>query len=187
MSYKNDSLYYDFYKIVCKTDKLIEYIGSSIDFNKRKDCHYLDIDKERTKNLKIYKMIRENGGFNNFDFILLGSIKCVDLKEALIIEQHLINKYKPIMNTTNASRYTFNDLCNDNVKDFIINELTEQEQFNILDKIIVEKLNQNISYEDKQKYNKPILKLKQKQRRQEKKMIEKRMNTRIKYPSNWNL
>ena len=53
-------------------------------------------------NNKTYKMMRANGGWDNFKFINLGNIKNVTKTEARHTEQAFINLFKPNMNTINS-------------------------------------------------------------------------------------
>jgi len=57
------------YKIYCKNSEIKDlYVGSTNDFNKRFNDHKSNCNNENSTsyNLKVYKFIRENGGFDNF-------------------------------------------------------------------------------------------------------------------------
>ena len=67
------------YKIVCKDTTITEcYVGSTTDFKIRKYKHKTSCNNVncRKYNLKVYKFIRENGGFNNFEFIKIKNYEC---------------------------------------------------------------------------------------------------------------
>tara|TARA_R110001592_G_scaffold7981_1_gene43966 strand:- start:14 stop:454 length:441 start_codon:yes stop_codon:yes gene_type:complete len=90
------------YKIYCKNSEIKEiYIGSSKKFKARKYKHKSDCNNpnNRRYNIKLYKFIRANGGFQNFDYeILLETIED-DIKK---IEQKYIDELKPALNCINA-------------------------------------------------------------------------------------
>jgi len=68
-----------FYKIVCKDFNIKDcYVGHTTDFKRRKSDHkkhcYMENDKHY--NIKVYKFIRENGGWDNWEMILLKTENC---------------------------------------------------------------------------------------------------------------
>ena len=93
---------YTFYKIVC-LDNSVElcYVGSTADFNKRRSTHKSDCNNENSKkyNLKIYKTIRENGGWDNFKMIQLGTREQLNKRQAEQIEDEYRITLKANMNT----------------------------------------------------------------------------------------
>mgnify|MGYP003677523044 CR=1 FL=1 len=93
------------YKIYCLDSDIKEfYIGSSKNFKRRKTHHKSDCNNEysRSYNYKLYKFIRANGGYNNFDFeILLENIED-NIKK---IEQKYIKELQPVLNCKNACGY----------------------------------------------------------------------------------
>ena len=90
------------YKLFCLDSDIKEfYIGSSTNFKKRKRDHKHNCNNENSNghNLKVYKFIRANGGYNNFDYeILLETIED-DIKK---IEQKYIDDLQPTLNCCNA-------------------------------------------------------------------------------------
>ena len=95
---------YSFYIIKCKDENIIEnYIGSTLNLNDRLR-HHLEVfnnDIHRGYCRKIYTIIRENGGFQNWEVEELFIYKC-DVNEARKIEQELIEEYQPTLNTYRA-------------------------------------------------------------------------------------
>ena len=93
------------YKIVCKDKSITEfYIGSSMNFNKRKTNH-----KTFSNNLNfrqycfpLYMFINVNGGWDNWDIIVIKEFKFITKKELNINEQYYKNKLKPELNAINA-------------------------------------------------------------------------------------
>jgi len=79
------------YKIVCKNLEVTDlYVGSTSNFIKRKNAHKTCCNNEKGKayNLKVYKMIRENCGWDNWDMIEIEKFECADGNEARARERH---------------------------------------------------------------------------------------------------
>jgi len=73
------------YVIKCLDEKITEeYIGSTTDFIKRKYQHKSNCNNEKSKeyNQLKYKIIRENGGYDNWTMIELEKYPCNDKREA---------------------------------------------------------------------------------------------------------
>ena len=90
------------YKIVCRDKEITEfYIGSSMDFTKRKRHHKSDCNNlNRIKyNYKVYKFIRDNGGFENWEFEVINEYKFITKKELNINEQYYKDLLKPTLNS----------------------------------------------------------------------------------------
>jgi hypothetical protein len=106
------------YKIVCKNPNILGiYIGSTSCFNKRKNDHKCNTNNANNKkyNYKIYKFIRDNGGWNNFDMIQIEAYPCNDKTECLTrerelieLEQFCINSNKPIITKLEIIEYKKN-------------------------------------------------------------------------------
>ena len=93
------------YKIVCRDKEITEfYIGSSVDFNKRIPKHRKDCNNLNSKNycIPLYKFIRNNGGFDNWDFEVIKEYKFITKKELTINEQYYMELLKPHLNSMNA-------------------------------------------------------------------------------------
>lgn len=94
-----------FYKIVCKNPNIyLVYIGHTNNFNKRKIKHRSLCNNPNGKyyNYNIYKIMRDNGGFDNFEMLEIENRFCIDNLECRQIEQtHIIN-LNANMNTYNA-------------------------------------------------------------------------------------
>ena len=90
------------HKLDCNDENI--YIGSSCNFNKRKIQHKTSCNNESdTKyNLNIYKYMRDNGGYDNFEFSILRLCEDEDKAERHQLEQSFIDVHRPTLNTNNA-------------------------------------------------------------------------------------
>ena len=89
------------YKLCCKdTDITDIYIGSTTSFRHRKKQHKSDCNNEKRHayNYDVYKFIRENGGWENWDMILIEYYKCDTKLELEKREREVIENLKPSLN-----------------------------------------------------------------------------------------
>ena len=81
---------YIFYKFAC-LDSSVElcYVGSTANWKQRKQRHKSDCNNENGKsyNLKVYTLIRANGGWDNFKMIEIGKQEQITLRQAEFIEE----------------------------------------------------------------------------------------------------
>jgi len=91
-----------FYKIFCK-DTLIEdlYIGHTTNFVQRKHAHKQSCSNTKTTNYncKLYNVIRDNGGWDNWKMQIIAFHECDDLMEAKKHEQQYFEEYKATLNS----------------------------------------------------------------------------------------
>ncbi len=95
-----------FYKIYCLTDETIFYIGSTNNLSRRKSHHKKNVKNKVGKLYwtSLYKFIRENGGWENFNMI---AIKIDDYENKnlwLEEEQNIIEELRPPLNTIKAKK-----------------------------------------------------------------------------------
>ena len=89
-----------FYKIFCKnTDIQDSYIGKSCDIINRMNQHKWSCFNKEKQNMKIYKFINDNGGWENFDYIILQEDYFEKVEDATIVENNLFNIFNPSLNT----------------------------------------------------------------------------------------
>ena len=97
---------YIFYKIV--NDDLPEYIyiGSTACFSKRKRGHKTTCNNSHRPgyNLKLYQTIRENGGWDKWQMIVIDKLDQTTLLNARIKEESLRKEYNGNLNTIKAYR-----------------------------------------------------------------------------------
>ena len=89
------------YKIECIHDESLVYVGHTTNFNKRKTAHKKNCYNEKDKNkfnLKLYQMIRENGGWDTFRMIEVEKYPCNDRREADKRETEVMKDLQANMN-----------------------------------------------------------------------------------------
>mgnify|MGYP003652531592 CR=1 FL=1 len=89
------------YKLCCKDTNIKEvYIGSTTNFTRRKHNHKSSCINEKNKkyNNKKYEFIRNNGGWENWDMVLIEKVNCNDKLELHKIERDHIEKFNSFLN-----------------------------------------------------------------------------------------
>jgi len=90
------------YKIVCNDLSIKEcYVGHTINMTKRKCSHKYSCNNEKSEkyNLKIYQIIRENGGWDNWSVVLVEKFPCKGKYEACKREREVYEELEAKMNT----------------------------------------------------------------------------------------
>ena len=90
------------YKIVCNDLNVKDcYVGHTINMTKRKCSHksHCNNEKSENHNLKIYQIIRENGGWDNWSMLLVEKFPCKDKYEACKREREVYEELEAKMNT----------------------------------------------------------------------------------------
>lgn len=98
---------YVIYKIVCldlEVDYL--YVGSTTNFTRRKQQHKNDCNNPKKHNYdtKIYKIIRANGGWENWKMIKIKDFPCDSKWEAIGEEDRIMLELNANLNSHRASR-----------------------------------------------------------------------------------
>ena len=87
------------YKIYCNNDTITDtYVGHTTNFFVRKHQHKNACNDSKNV-LKIYKTIRENGGWGNWNMIEIAKYNCKDSTEARIKEQQHYEELKSTLNS----------------------------------------------------------------------------------------
>jgi len=89
------------YKLAIKDGSIDDcYVGSTCRIRQRKYDHKINCNNENrhSYNYRVYRFIRENGGFENWDLYLLDEIKYNDKIEILKREREWIERLKPKLN-----------------------------------------------------------------------------------------
>lgn len=90
-----------FYKVVCKDLDITDiYIGHTTELRKRRNCHKHRCNTEECSqyDYKVYKFIRDHGGWDNWEVILIEAKPCESSLEACKHERFLIETYKASLN-----------------------------------------------------------------------------------------
>jgi hypothetical protein len=90
------------YKLVCNDLSIKScYVGHTTDITNRKSCHKKVCinDKYKDHDLKVYQIIRENGGFLNWQLIEIEKFPCADAMEARIREREWYEKLNSELNS----------------------------------------------------------------------------------------
>ena len=89
------------YSIQCLDENVKEfYIGSTDDLQQRIRDHHFNY--KRYPNRKVYKFIRENGGWDNWEINFIQKFKFLTDDELRIYEQWYLDTYKPELNSKRA-------------------------------------------------------------------------------------
>ena len=140
------------YKIFCKNENVNDlYIGHTTNFSQRKSCHKnaCENSKNSLYDIKLYKTIRENGGWDNWIMQEIEILNLNNSTEARIKEAEYYEKYKATLNSVtpcNENNIYMCKICN--IPDFkskiILNEhlKSKDHEYNLL------KLEKNISSND---------------------------------------
>ena len=78
------------YKITCKDPNITDkYVGHTVDFVRRRKEHKYNVFNEKSiyRDIKLYKFIRDNGGWDNWKMEVVAFYECSNLREARQKEQ----------------------------------------------------------------------------------------------------
>jgi hypothetical protein len=95
------------YKIQCKNENISDiYIGHTTCYYQRYRMHRSDCNNENSKayNYKIYKIIRDNGGWDNWDMSRIEKFPCNNVDEARNRERYWIEKESSQLNVAIPNR-----------------------------------------------------------------------------------
>jgi len=91
------------YKIACKDVNIKQtYGGHTTNIIKRRNCHKSICNNINSKdyNVYIYKFIRDNGGWDNWEMLWCYDFPCNSKREALLEERNFIEKEKCELNSS---------------------------------------------------------------------------------------
>ena len=95
------------YKFVCNDITIPNiYVGSSTDFTKRKSQHKSACNNENDKsyNLYVYQVMRENGGWSNFTMLKICDYPCENKFELELEERRYMELLKSDLNKVKPGR-----------------------------------------------------------------------------------
>ena len=101
------------YKLCCKDANITEiYIGSTVNHYRRK-CHHkhrCNNPNSKNYNLYVYQFIRENGGFENWDLVILEEYSAQNKGELSWKEREWIERLKPSLNSVKRPAITTEEI-----------------------------------------------------------------------------
>lgn len=103
----NDKSVIKFYRIVCKDLGITDcYVGSTTNFTKRKALHKYSCNHETSTshNYKVYRTIRENRGWNNWQMVLIEKGQYEDKLDARLHERELMERFKATLNSIDPAQ-----------------------------------------------------------------------------------
>ncbi len=89
------------YKLCCKDPEITdEYVGSTTSLRHRKGQHKQSTEKEGNAKYhrKVYQFIRDNGGWNNWDMIMLEEYPCENKLQLEKRERYYIEQLRTTLN-----------------------------------------------------------------------------------------
>jgi hypothetical protein len=95
------------YKICCKDTNITDiYVGSTTNIKRRIYSHNIRCNnpKDKKYHLKVYEFIRNNGGFDNWNIIILEEYPCNSFSDAVIRERELYDELKATLNSIYPQR-----------------------------------------------------------------------------------
>lgn len=140
------------YKLECSDNDITDiYIGSTCNFNRRKTEHksICNNSEDKKYNLFVYQYIRDHGGFDNWNMLLIEKYSCNNKLEKLSREKHWAKELNAKLNKRNENR-TYNELLeynkiwHRNNKDVLLKQKKEYYEDN---KELIKEKN-NIHYHD---------------------------------------
>lgn len=168
------------YKLCCKDPNIVDiYVGHTTDFKSRCYSHKKSCNNPNDKNYNEYKyqFIRANGGWDNWDMIIIKTFSCGNKREAEAEENRImrelkatLNKYRPFI--TQDEKKEYYKKYNEEHKDEI-NERQKQYYYENKDEISEQKKQYREEHKDE-------LKKKHKQYYDENKdELKKKQNVRV--------
>jgi hypothetical protein len=118
------------YKLVCRDLTVSEiYVGHTTDFTNRKSLHkhVCSNIKHKEYNLKVYRYIRENGGWLNWLMVEIEKFPCNDENEASKRERYYIETLKSSLNCQKPGR-TKQEYHEDNKKTILAQHIQYREE-----------------------------------------------------------
>lgn len=122
------------YKLCCKDASITdEYFGSTCNKYKRKQNHKCSCNNENNDkyNFPVYQFIRANGGFNNWDMIILEEYPCESKVQLQMKEREWIERLRPILNRQipTRTRQEYYEECKEKYKQYYEEHREERIQY----------------------------------------------------------
>lgn len=123
-----------FYKLVCKDTSIKDcYVGHTTDFTSRKYDHKQRCinPNNRGYNSPVYRFMRDNGGWENWEMVRIKTLKCENAMEARSEERKCKEEVDATLNGNVPSR-TFDEYRKDNkdkIKEYRDNHKEEAKEY----------------------------------------------------------
>jgi hypothetical protein len=104
------------YKICCRDPTITDiYVGHTTNKTERKRLHRNKCNNQNFKdcNIYVYQFIRNNGGWDNWDMLVIEEYPCENMYEACLRERHWLETLHATLNTNIPSR-TYQQWTDDN-------------------------------------------------------------------------
>lgn len=96
------------YKLVCKDPEILDtYVGSTMNYTKRKYMHKHHCTNEQAENhhLYVYKFIRDHGGWDNWQMLeICKASECTTKQELCRLERRYLEELKATLNKVVPTR-----------------------------------------------------------------------------------
>jgi hypothetical protein len=92
------------YKIQHEKDETLLYVGSTTNFNERKNHHKACSNNPNYNQRKLYKMINQNGGWECFKMLMIKEFACNNKRESEVEEDRVMVELSATMNAYRACR-----------------------------------------------------------------------------------
>ena len=112
------------YQILCRDTTIKDcYVGHTTDFKRRKSDHKSTCNNQnsRNHNIHVYNFMRDNGGWDNFDMILIEARECANSLDARTIERGHVEELNSTLNVNIPSR-TYKEWQQENNEMLAINK-----------------------------------------------------------------
>jgi hypothetical protein len=124
------------YKIVCNDLTVTDcYVGSTTDFKTRKCAHKSNCNNKNRKSydLKVYKMIRDNGNWNNWTMLQIEKFPCNDSNEAHARERYWYENMNAKLNSCipNRSVKEYYNEHKEDAKEYYIQNKDRIKEYNV--------------------------------------------------------
>lgn len=137
------------YKICCKDTNITDtYVGHTLNFNKRQTQHKLCCNNK--SNVKLYNVINENGGWDNWEMVEIAKYNCKNLTEARVKEHEHYIELKATLNSVlpyiDNNTYCCNECSYTTINNFDFKKhCSTQKHINKINQINnINKINKNI-------------------------------------------
>ena len=114
-----------FYKLMCKDFNITDcYVGHTTDWVKRKSDHKHRYNNPNRggHNLPVYKFMRENGGWENWEMLWIKTLKCENAMEARSEERKCKEQLNATLNGNVPSRTfdEYRETNKDKIKEYAV-------------------------------------------------------------------